>query len=182
MTFISESIKTNARENNLNFSGPIHIQHFFDAAIQDEVLVDVAYSSISTRKTARLIVEQGKKETPSKILKGYLITHLETIFPLTKKVINIGRGALNDLVIDNLRVSRMHAQIREINGDHVLFDMDSTVGTKVNNHRISQHILITGDVIEIADIALIYGADYEHDDLTQNHSHTRIIPLQERGK
>ncbi len=175
-------IKDAARESNLIFSGPVHIQHFFDPTLLQEVSVDVAFSSISTRKTTDLMVGKGKKDTSDIKLKGYLITHHETIFPLTKKVINIGRGDDNDLVIDNLRVSRVHAQVREINGFHVLFDLDSTVGTKVNNRRLSQHTLTTGDVIEIADVALIYGADSEHDGLIQNHFHTKVIPLQERNK
>lgn len=179
---ISEMIRDSARENNLNFSGPIHIQHFFDPTIQEDVTVDVAFSSISSSKTTDLMVGEVKKVTFTKKLKGYLITPNETIFTLTKKVINIGRDDGNDLVIDNLRVSRVHAQIREISGNHILFDLDSTVGTRVNNHRVSQHTLSTGDVVEIADVALIYGADSEHDSLIQKQFHTRVFPLQERKK
>lgn len=180
--FLSDLIKEAAQESNLIFSGPVHIQHFFDPSLQQDVSVDVAFSSISTRKTTDLMVGKEKNGSTENKLNGYLITHLETIFPLSKKVTNIGRGEDNDLVIDNLRVSRVHAQIREINGFHVLFDLDSTVGTKVNKHRLSQHSLSTGDVIEIADVALIYGADSEHDGLIQNHFHTKVIPLQERNK
>jgi hypothetical protein len=177
---ITEMIKDFARENNLNFSGPIHIQHFFDPSNLDEVTVDTSFSSVSTSKTVELMVGDVKKVPLEKKLKGYLITPHETIFALTKKMINIGRDNGNDLIIDNLRVSRVHAQIREIGGYHVLFDLDSTVGTKVNNHRINQHTLATGDMIEIADVKLIYGSDSEHDSLIQNHSHTKITLLQER--
>jgi pSer/pThr/pTyr-binding forkhead associated (FHA) protein len=59
-------------------------------------------------------------------------------------------------VVDNLLVSRLHAQIRTINGKHILFDVDSNAGTKVNGQRIRQHALSPGDVIEIADYSLIY--------------------------
>jgi len=180
--FITNLIKEKARERNLLFSGPVHIQHFFDPSIQQEVAIEVAFSSISTRETTGLMVGSEKKEPSGKILKGYLITHHETIFPLKKKVTNIGRDEDNDLVVDNLRVSRVHAQIREINGAHILFDLDSTVGTKVNKRRLSQHTLATGDVIEIADIALIYGTDSENDGLIQNHFHTKVIPTQGRNK
>ncbi len=177
--FITNLIKEKARENKLLFSGPIHIQHFFDPSIKQEATIEVAFSSLSTRKTTNLIIASEKRDLPGNQLNGYLITHQETIFHLKKKVTNIGRDEENDLVIDNLRVSRLHAQIREINGSHVLFDLDSTTGTKVNNQRLSQHTLVTGDVIEIADIPLIYGADSAHDELIQKHTHTRIIPSQE---
>ena len=179
---IAEMVKDSARENNLNFSGPIHIQHFFDPTIQEDVSVNVAFSSISTGKTTDLMVGEAKKDNSGKKPKGYLITPNETIFPLSKKVINIGRDDVNDLVIDNLRVSRVHAQIREIGGNYVLFDIDSTAGTKVNNRRISQHTLSTGDVIEIADVSLIYSFDSENNNRIHNQFHTKIIPFQERKK
>ena len=181
-SFITNLIKEKARERNLLFSGPVHIQHFFDPSLQQDITIEVAFSSISTRETTDLMVGSENDEPSEKKLKGYLITHQETIFPLKKKVTNIGRDEGNDLVVDNLRVSRVHAQIREINGSHILFDLDSTVGTKVNKRRLSQHTLATGDVIEIADVAIIYGADPEHDGLIQNHFHTKIIPSQERNK
>jgi len=180
--FIINLIKEKARERNLLFSGPVHIQHFFDPSLQQEISIEIAFSSISTRDTADLMIGSEKDIPSEKILKGYLITHQEKIFPLKKKVINIGRDEGNDLVIDNLRVSRVHAQIREINGSHILFDLDSTVGTKVNKRRLSQHTLVTGDVIEVADVALIYGADPELDRLIQNHFQTKILPPQERNK
>ena len=180
--FITNLIKEKARERNLLFSGPVHIQHFFDPSLQQEILIEVAFSSISTRDTANLMIGSEKEKPSGKKLKAYLITHQEKIFPLNKKVINIGRDENNDLVIDNLRVSRVHAQIREINGSHILFDLDSTVGTRVNKRRLSQHSLITGDVIEIADVSLIYGADPELDGIIQNHSHTKVIPQQGRNK
>ena len=180
--FISEIIKDEARKRNLLFSGPVHVQNFYNPLIEGEVEVESAFSSITTRKTTDILIAQDAKEAPEKKSKGYLITHLETLLPLTRKVTNIGRDENNDLVIDNLRVSRVHAQVREINGYHVLFDLDSTVGTKVNNHRISQHTLTTGDVIEIADVALIYGTDSDIDNLIQEHFHTKVIPLQERKK
>jgi hypothetical protein len=181
-SFIINLIKEKARERHLLFSGPVHIQHFFDPSQQQDITIEAAFSSISTRDTTDLMIGSEKDE-PTKIkLKGYLITHQETVFQLKKKVTNIGRDEGNDLVIDNLRVSRVHAQVREINGLHILFDLDSTVGTKVNKSRINQHSLVTGDVIEIADITLIYGADPEHDGLIKNHFHTKIIPSQGRNK
>ena len=41
----------------------------------------------------------------------------------------------------------------------MLFDIDSTSGTKVNGYLIKQHQLSNGDVIEIADVPLIYSCD-----------------------
>lgn len=79
------------------------------------------------------------------------------VFPLVKPVISIGRQLDNTLVIDDLRVSRKHAQLRAINGSYVIFDLNSSGGTLVNGHRASQTVLYPGDVISLAGVTLIYG-------------------------
>jgi pSer/pThr/pTyr-binding forkhead associated (FHA) protein len=65
----------------------------------------------------------------------------------------------NQLVIDDPRVSRNHAQLRAIKGRFVLFDLNSTGGTFVNGQRTSQTVLYPGDVISLAGVALIFGQD-----------------------
>ena len=78
-------------------------------------------------------------------------------------------------MLDNLRVSRVHAQIRQIKNQHVLFDLSSTTGTKVNGKKVSQKPLSQGDVIEIADVALIYGMELNNKEELRQRGHTRII-------
>jgi hypothetical protein len=90
---------------------------------------------------------------------AFLIIDSAQTFPLTAPVINIGRRAGNDLVINNPHVSREHAQLRAIRGSYVIFDLDSTSGTFVNNQRISQAALHPGDVILLGSVPLIYGQE-----------------------
>jgi len=89
----------------------------------------------------------------------FLIVNGSRIFPLEKPVVNIGRRSTNDLVIDDQRISRDHAQMRAIRGVYVLFDLNSTGGTFVNGQRISQRSLAPRDVISLAGIPLVYGQD-----------------------
>ena len=42
--------------------------------------------------------------------------------PLIKPVVNIGRHSESDLVIEDLHVSRHHAQLRAISQHYVIFD------------------------------------------------------------
>lgn len=90
---------------------------------------------------------------------AFLIIEGVKVFPLTLPVVNIGRRMDNQLVIDDPRVSRTHAQLRAINGRFVLFDLNSTGGTFVNGQRASQTVLYAGDVISLAGVALIFGQD-----------------------
>lgn len=90
---------------------------------------------------------------------SFLIVEGVKIFPLNMPVVNIGRRLDNQLVIDDPRVSRNHAQLRAIKGRFVVFDLNSTGGTFVNGQRTSQSVLYPGDVVSLAGVALIFGQD-----------------------
>lgn len=90
---------------------------------------------------------------------SFLIVEGVKIYPLNLHVVNIGRRLDNQLVIDDPRVSRNHAQLRAIKGRFVVFDLNSTGGTFVNGQRTSQSVLYPGDIISLAGVALIFGQD-----------------------
>jgi len=105
-------------------------------------------------------LDTGKLEDYSKLPENaFLIVEGVKVFPLKLPVINIGRRLDNQLVIDDPRVSRNHAQLRAIKGRFVVFDLNSTGGTFVNGQRASQTVLYPGDVISLAGVALIFGQD-----------------------
>ncbi len=90
---------------------------------------------------------------------AYLILHGRRHFALDRPLINVGRRLDNQLILDDPRVSRTHAQLRAREGRFVIFDLGSTGGTLVNGHKVHQHILQPGDVITIAGVAMVYGED-----------------------
>jgi len=90
---------------------------------------------------------------------AYLIFVGKRIFPLSQAVINIGRRPDNHIVIEDRRVSRLHAQLRVVQGLYVIFDLDSAGGTFVNGIQLHQCALFPGDVISLAGVELIYGQD-----------------------
>ena len=63
--------------------------------------------------------------------------------------LTIGRTRDNDLVIDEPTVSRYHARIAIENNQLVLYDLDSTNGSFVNNKRRSQAVLKSDDIVRI---------------------------------
>ena len=105
-------------------------------------------------------LDTGNLEDYSKIPENaFLIVEGVKVFPLKLPVVNIGRRLDNQLIIDDPRVSRNHAQLRAIKGRFVVFDLNSTGGTFVNGQRASQVVLYPGDVISLAGVALIFGQD-----------------------
>jgi pSer/pThr/pTyr-binding forkhead associated (FHA) protein len=91
--------------------------------------------------------------------KAFLIVDGVKEFRLNQSRISIGRQLDNDLVVDDPRVSRHHAQLRAIKGRYVLFDLNSSGGCFINGQRASQSILYPGDVLSLAGVSLIFGQD-----------------------
>jgi hypothetical protein len=71
----------------------------------------------------------------------------EQIYRIEKRVINIGRQLSNDIIVEDKRVSRYHAQIKyQPDGQFVVFDLGSTNGITINNTpHMRQHVLHNGD-------------------------------------
>lgn len=68
---------------------------------------------------------------------------------LDRPVINIGRTDDNDIVIDNLAVSRLHAVLERDKGDYYVRDCDSLNGTLLNGKKVGRAKLKHGDEILI---------------------------------
>jgi hypothetical protein len=79
--------------------------------------------------------------------------------PLGAGTLSIGRAPDNDIVLDDRRVSRRHAEIRLRLGRHTLYDLGSTNGTFVNTKRVSEVALSEGDKITFGAATLIYHAE-----------------------
>lgn len=69
-------------------------------------------------------------------------------------------------MLDDLYVSRHHAQIRAINKHYVVFDVGSTGGILLNGKKVSQATLRPGDVLKIGTINLIYIEDVTSEQAT----------------
>jgi hypothetical protein len=73
-------------------------------------------------------------------------THLE--LQIGRRV-HMGRAAENELVLDDLRSSRVHAVISHEGGKWLVKDLDSRNGTRLNGRAIRDAVLQPGDRIEI---------------------------------
>ena len=68
---------------------------------------------------------------------------------------NIGRDPGCELMLDNLGVSRRHAQVREVEGKFIVEDLKSTNGVFVNGHRVISAEINPGDEIKIGKFSLV---------------------------
>lgn len=100
-----------------------------------------------------------------------LILSLENKFlsehQLNNERITIGRRPTNDIHIDNLAVSGIHAAILKMGNDFYVEDQGSTNGTQVNAKLIKNHLLQDGDLIDFGKHQL----KYVNDALSDNNEH-----------
>ena len=79
------------------------------------------------------------------------------LYELDQPVIRIGRGEASDVLIDNVSVSRRHAEIREENGAWLLRDLGSSNGTFLNGQRVTAELpLRPGDEISFGKFSLLF--------------------------
>lgn len=99
-------------------------------------------------------------ETGSLQLHARLIAVLDSgqqEFPLGAKRTSIGRSQDNDIQLDRRGVARRHAEIVPTSEGFRLRDLNSKTGTRVNDRRIREHLLNSGDTIDIQNIVLVFG-------------------------
>ncbi len=89
-----------------------------------------------------------------------LILSLENKFlgeyQLNNDRLTIGRRPTNDVHIDNLAVSGIHAAILKMGNDFYVEDQGSTNGTQVNARIVKKHLLQNGDLIDFGKHQLKY--------------------------
>ena len=76
---------------------------------------------------------------------------------LKSQVTRAGRHPESDIFLDDITVSRRHAEFsRGVDGRMVVRDVGSLNGTYVNRERIEEHVLATGDEVQIGKFKLVY--------------------------
>jgi hypothetical protein len=80
-------------------------------------------------------------------------THM---IPLESTQLTIGRGLNNDIILEDTRVSRHHAQLRYRARRFWVADLGSTNGTFVNDEQVAERSLRDGDVISLGGLELTF--------------------------
>lgn len=95
--------------------------------------------------------------------------------------LTIGRAADNDLMLEQARVSRHHAEIRR-SGDFFTFkDLDSTNGSWIRDQAVEQLVLQDGDMLRLGAARLVFKSGFSEQALTmvdeQLHAHPGRVPV-----
>ncbi len=162
--YLMDAIQKEAKDSQTTFQSPPRIDPVEDDRVESGIfLVDCNWQSGVPPKTQNMNISTNEQKMPfGEPWRVFLIADGK-VFPLHGPVFNLGRRETNDLVIQDGRVSRLHAQIRITEVNITIFDLDSTGGTFVNNNRVRSQVLKPGDVISLGGYTLIFNKDIDLD-------------------
>ncbi|HWS92557.1 MAG TPA: FHA domain-containing protein [Mycobacterium sp.] len=79
-------------------------------------------------------------------------------FLLDQPVMSAGRHPASDIFLDDITVSRKHAEFRSEKGKFHVVDLDSLNNTYLNRKPVDSAVLTNGDEIQIGNFRLIFVA------------------------
>jgi len=119
------------------------------AGALDEFLATVAASD-------RSIIEEIAQSEEKAMLIINRGSNLGSRFLITTQGASIGRSSSSDVFLDDVTVSRSHAKIESTSSGFTLKDSGSLNGTYVNNSSVAEHVLHSGDQIQIGKFHLLF--------------------------
>ena len=91
-------------------------------------------------------------------------------YVLDKDVVKVGRHPDSDIFLDDITVSRRHAEVRkESSGLHMVKDVGSLNGTYVNRERVDEAVLDSGDEVQIGKFRLVYVSEIANEGSDDSH-------------
>lgn len=115
--------------------------------------------------TGPIPIEEIREDVPTAALRAGDVPSLAvrsgepagTVFLLHGDLITIGRSPESDIFLDDITVSREHAQLRRAGLHFELRDLGSLNGSYVNRGRIDHGaVLADGDEVQIGKFRLVY--------------------------
>lgn len=108
------------------------------------VAVDAAVEDMATLAcgSAMLVVKRGP--------------NAGSLFALDYPVMSAGRHPASDIFLDDITVSRRHAEFRREQGEFRVVDLGSLNSTYVNREPVDSAALTDGDEIQIGNFRLVF--------------------------
>ncbi len=77
-------------------------------------------------------------------------------FPLHLPLTRLGRHPDSEIMLDDITVSRRHAEVERIGSTYVVRDAGSLNGTYVNQTRVDQSALHQGDELQVGKFRMVF--------------------------
>jgi pSer/pThr/pTyr-binding forkhead associated (FHA) protein len=77
---------------------------------------------------------------------------------LTKPVTTVGRHPDSDIFLDDITVSRRHAEVQRVSSGFVVRDVGSLNGTYLNRERVEESPIANEDEVQVGKFRLVFFA------------------------
>jgi hypothetical protein len=112
-------------------------------------------TDVPDEDTRTLVFRKPIVAAPKALLREIRKDGTERAIEVDGRVMTIGRGQDNGIVIDDGRVSRHHGRLQARRGTLVYTDTGSSNGTRVNGLTVDEIVLGPGDRIQLGDTVLV---------------------------
>jgi pSer/pThr/pTyr-binding forkhead associated (FHA) protein len=116
-----------------------------DAEEQDELSTELAIENLPAG-FALLVVQRGP--------------NAGSRYLLDQEVTTAGRGPDSDIFLDDVTVSRRHAEFTRTPEGYVVSDVGSLNGTYLNRERIDRALLGNGDEVQVGKFRLLFFTSF----------------------
>jgi hypothetical protein len=134
--------KPDVGTGDTTYAFPLHLLGELDAPAAEGVEPQVSAAEGSQGRSALLLVIRGP--------------NAGSRFVLDQPVTSVGRHPHSDIFLDDVTVSRHHAEFRLEDGQHRIVDLDSLNNTYVNQEPVHSAVLVKGDEIQIGKFRLLF--------------------------
>lgn len=143
----------NAEPRQSELTTTIHLNQRYESDSLAGVLDEYLATLSSDERAVIEEVSRSKDKAMVVINRG---SNLGSRFLITSEGANIGRASINSIFLDDVTVSRKHAQIEFRDSTFVIKDLGSLNGTYLNNISVSEKELHTGDQLQIGKFHLLF--------------------------
>lgn len=103
-----------------------------------------------------LVIPMGELPIEAGVLIVRAGAQAGTRFVLDDRVTRLGRHPDSEISLDDITVSRRHAEIERTSDGYIVSDVGSLNGTYVNQERIDSMLLRHGDELQIGKFRLVF--------------------------
>ncbi|HMO56797.1 MAG TPA: DUF3662 and FHA domain-containing protein [Roseiflexaceae bacterium] len=149
-----------AQERGFSMLEHPHVELVVDATVPQRSIQVIAETTAGKREATSdqtQVFQAGPADVTA--IRARLLLTLRGInhtIPLESTLLTIGRGLNNDIILEDERVSRHHAQLRYRARRFWIADVGSTNGTFVNGEQIAEQVLRDNDTISLGGLEVIF--------------------------
>jgi pSer/pThr/pTyr-binding forkhead associated (FHA) protein len=126
--------------------------------LQDDTTISFTPAELEEEAAEETSLPQSELEPGQALLVVQRGPNAGSRFLIDKDVTTAGRHPESDIFLDDVTVSRRHAEFRRDDGTFSIHDVGSLNGTYVNRQRVEKTQLASGDELQIGKFKLTFFA------------------------